>query len=64
MELNFRANLGVVQVTVTDSEGNTVDEKNVDTGVERLTNLDLPDSQKSYVVKIEGDRYMGEGTIE
>jgi hypothetical protein len=64
VELNFRANLGEVQITMTDSNGNLVEETTLDTSIERMATLSITDQENDYVLKIMGDRYNGEGFID
>lgn len=63
VELLFRANLGEVAITLTDSTGNVVDEISIDTATEKFVTLNVLDAQDSYTLIIEGERYAGEGNF-
>lgn len=64
VELQFRANLGTVQISIADSNGNVVDEATLDTTIENFASLNLPDPDDNYTIEIEGAEYSGRGTIE
>lgn len=64
VELLFRANLGKLDVTLYDFDGNVVEEVSIDTAIENFKSLNIPDAQDSYTLKIEGERFSGEGSIK
>jgi hypothetical protein len=64
VEVMFRRNFGVINITVTDSNDNVVDETTIDTSIESFASLTLPDADDSYTVEIEGETYYGVGNID
>jgi hypothetical protein len=64
VEVTFKRRFGDVRITITDTNGVVVAETSLDTNVENFATLQLPNSNDSYTIEIEGDRYSGIGHID